>query len=109
MTIAIDYDDTYTRDPDLWDDFITAAHNGGHLVICVTNRPWAPNTSKHERVPCVIKRDLKLDPIPVICAGDKFKVDAAREAGYSVHVWIDDTPGSIDDTPGSVSQTVQLP
>ena len=106
MTIALDYDNTYTRDPDLWDRFITDCGRNGHLVICVTNRPWAPNTTKTERVPCVIMKDeegtLSFEPIPIICAGDQFKLDAARAAGYSVAIWIDDMPGTI-------SQSVLLP
>ena len=94
MTISLDYDQTYTRDPDLWDGFIASAQSRGHQVICVTNRPWAPNTTKPERLP--------FPAIPIICAGDQFKSDAARAAGYTVGIWIDDMPGTI-------SQSVLLP
>ena len=92
MLIALDYDQTYTRDPDYWDAVIALGVMGGHQFICVTNRPWPPGETKPERVP----------KIPIICAGDQFKSDAAREAGYTVSVWIDDMPGSI-------SQSLILP
>src|ERR1700722_1875454 len=99
MIIALDYDGTYTRDPDLWDAFIDAAQERGHTVICVTNRPWAPNTTKIERVPSSIQKDeegtMSRCPISIICAGDRFKLDAARDAGYNVSIWIDDMPGTI--------------
>lgn len=39
-TIAIDYDDTYTLDPDLWDAWIAIAKHRGHTVVCVTARPF---------------------------------------------------------------------
>lgn len=109
MTIALDYDGTYTRDPDLWDRFISEARSHGHSVICVTNRPWAPNTTKTERVPSFTVTtggfegvDSYDQPIPIICAGDRFKLDAARDAGYTVAIWIDDMPSTI-------SQSVLLP
>jgi hypothetical protein len=91
MVISLDYDSTYTRDPDLWDSFIIAAKSRGHTVICVTNRPWAPGTTKQERVPS--------PEIPFICAGDKFKDEAARAAGHKVAIWIDDMPATISQIP----------
>lgn len=39
MTVfALDYDGTYTRDPELWDSWIKLATSRGHLVLCVTMR-----------------------------------------------------------------------
>ncbi len=38
MIICIDYDDTYTRDPSLWDSFISNVKHRNHTVICVTMR-----------------------------------------------------------------------
>jgi hypothetical protein len=108
MTIALDYDGTYTRDPDLWDRFITDCSKSGHLVICVTQRTenTRPGRRRDERVPRLRISDeegtITLEPIPIICAGDQFKLDAARAAGYSVAIWIDDMPATI-------SQSVLLP
>jgi hypothetical protein len=38
MNIAVDFDDTYTRDPQMWDAFIGLALKNGHNVYCVTAR-----------------------------------------------------------------------
>ncbi len=86
MLIALDYDQTYTRDPDFWDIVISAGRARGHEFVCVTQRPHPPGSTRSERVP----------PIPVVCAGEEFKEDAARRAGYRVHVWIDDMPSTIN-------------
>jgi len=39
MQIALDYDDTYTKDPSLWVKFIDNARDNGHTVVIVTARP----------------------------------------------------------------------
>ncbi len=33
LTIAIDYDDTYTADPVFWDKFIQLAQNHNHKML----------------------------------------------------------------------------
>lgn len=38
MLICIDFDDTYTKDPVLWNEFILLAKSRGHRVICCTMR-----------------------------------------------------------------------
>ena len=38
MLIAIDFDDTYTKDPYLWNDFLKKCKLRNHEVICVTMR-----------------------------------------------------------------------
>ena len=38
MKIALDYDGTYTKDPQLWDQFIALARKREHEVIIVTQR-----------------------------------------------------------------------
>ncbi len=98
MLLALDYDHTYTADPDFWDSVLILGMSRGHRFICVTQRPWPPSASsgqgrKAERLPS--------PAIPIICAGDQFKIDAAREAGYSkVHVWIDDAPETVSQCTG---------
>lgn len=87
MLIAIDYDQTYTRDPDFWDSVIASGVSRGHRFVCVTNRTYAPGSTKPERTPS--------PAIPVVCAGHEMKQEAAIRAGFNVHVWIDDTPASI--------------
>jgi hypothetical protein len=103
MTISLDYDATYTRDPDLWDEFITNAKKRGHLVICTTNRATRPSYGgRPEPEPSALVRDaegtIRREPIPVIMAGHDFKQSAAEKAGYHVSIWIDDLPISVQDS-----------
>jgi hypothetical protein len=76
MKIALDYDGTYTADPELWDDFIDAAMNRGHEVAIVTKRP--------NRAGAPTRRD-----IPKI-----FTNRMAKAAYYAADVWIDDDQAS---------------
>ena len=85
MLIAIDYDFTYSEDPDAWDAMIASFRARGHTFVCVTGRHCPPDPVRERQI-----------PMPVICAPDGFKADAARKAGYKVDVWIDDMPGTIE-------------
>lgn len=38
ITFGLDYDDTFTADPDLWRQFVSDALRRGHAVVCVTGR-----------------------------------------------------------------------
>lgn len=38
MIIALDFDDTHTKDPALWNRFIDDAHRSGHRVVIATMR-----------------------------------------------------------------------
>ena len=87
LTIAIDYDATFTADPLLWRQFISDAQRRGHVVICVTARRTPPDFDREPRLP---------ESVRVICAGDEFKRDAAAKAGHAVNIWIDDMPGMIE-------------
>lgn len=82
MIIAIDWDKTITADLVLFQAFVELANQRGHKAIVVTGR------HAHDPIeaPFVIE---------VIYAGDKWKHDAAAEAGYVVDIWIDDCPGMI--------------
>ena len=86
LLFGLDYDDTYTADPVLWDQFIALARARGHEVVCVTGRREPPGP--HERrIPC-----------EVVCAGSEYKRHAAAKAGHAVHIWIDDMPEMIAPT-----------
>ena len=83
MIIAIDYDNTYTMDPALWDNFITTAKEIGHTVICVTARPEIMGQ-------VVINSVGKL--VQVVFAGGEWNREMDLKSGYKVDVWIDDMP-----------------
>lgn len=88
MIIAVDYDNTYTADPELWDDFIKSAIVKGHTVICVTART--------ENIGEPVKESIG-QLVPVIFTGGQPKRAASLKRGYKVDVWIDDMPQIIDD------------
>ena len=83
MNIAIDYDDTYTKDPSLWSMFIKQAQANGHKVYCITKR--------YEELAQDIKEQLDIQ----IIFAEKSKLEAAHSNALRIDVWIDDKPQSI--------------
>lgn len=84
MLIAIDYDNTYTLDPDFWDSFLENARKSHHNVICVTRRFQSKGKKVYKAL------DGKVDD--VIFCNHRPKIDVTRELGIYVDVWIDDSP-----------------
>lgn len=87
MLISIDYDDTFTADPDFWREFIERAKAHGHAVVCVTAR-WDGPGNRAELA-------AAMPGIPVVFSDQRCKRDASEEAGHLVDVWIDDLPEAI--------------
>lgn len=73
MLIALDYDNTYTVDPKLWNRFIHDAEANGHVVKIVTMR------YPHE---AIINA-----PCDVIYTSRQ-----AKAKTFKADVWIDDSP-----------------
>jgi hypothetical protein len=94
MQIAIDFDDTFTRDPEGWLEVISLLQGRGHSVVCITLRSDLGFMGQE-----VTKQLEHIIPI-VFCHG-KLKRKVALEAGYKIDVWIDDMPGLIDE-PGFI-------
>lgn len=88
MTIALDYDGTWTADPELWHDFTRKAIDRGHTVIIVTGRTYRHEDLLQQRLP---------KWIPIVYAGTRLKEKAAQASGYNVDIWIDDNPGMIQE------------
>lgn len=84
MLLALDYDETYTEDPEFWDLVIGLAVTRGHSVICATMR------HEHEGEEIVSNLGHKVERI--IFTGRKAKHRFVQEAGYYPSVWIDDSP-----------------
>lgn len=80
MKIALDYDGTYTEDPELWDRFIEMAIERGHDVTVVTmrNEDIAP-----------ITHDVEADIIYTSLHG---KQEYCERDGEHFDIWIDDNP-----------------
>jgi Asp/Glu/hydantoin racemase len=83
MKIAIDYDDTYTLDPEGWELFICLMQGRGHEVVCIT-----------KRYKTLLQEVIDTVSVPVIGAS-RSKMEAARMSGHKVDVWIDDKPETI--------------
>ena len=84
MLIALDYDGTYTLDPNLWDAFILLAKQNNHSVICVTMR------YEDESEDVINNLSSKVDKIIFTCR--KAKLKFIEDLGYKPDIWIDDMP-----------------
>jgi acid phosphatase class B len=84
MVLSLDFDETYTRDPLLWDNFIKMARHRGHKVYVVTMR--------YERESLQVTDALKDKVDGIFFTGRKAKYDFMIEQGIIVNVWVDDMP-----------------
>jgi len=92
MIIAIDYDDTYTKDPLMWNWFIENARERGHTVWCITARDdqWIDEVEN--------TIGLVLEPNHIIATANMSKKKYVHENyDFYVDVWIDDTPEAVVD------------
>lgn len=80
MKIALDYDQTFTADRDLWIPFVALAQMRGHEVAFVTFRPPAFGNDD-------IEADAKRLGIPVVYSAGRQKSHC-----HDADVWIDDMP-----------------
>lgn len=94
MIIAIDFDETYTRDPALWDALLSAALVRGHRVFCVSAR--------HDRQMGEVRDTIGLLIGPEACfgtGGAPKRRFMAEVADTYIDVWIDDAPESVVEIP----------
>ena len=89
LTIAIDYDDTFSADPSLWREFVKIAtgRRYGHRCVLVTNRTEDMGNDVRAEVG---------DLMPIVFAGVFSKRSMAALVGYNVDIWIDDSPELIE-------------
>jgi len=88
LTIAIDFDNTYTADVKMWKSVIEVMQSAGHRVICVSARR---NEFSHRRE---LTESLP-DGVDVLLSYGTPKRMFAESHGYQVDIWIDDTPEAI--------------
>lgn len=86
MLLALDYDDTYTRDPEFWNTFIELVKKRGHSVICATMRADVPHEADE------VREALGKRVEAIVFTNRKAKHIAVHAAGYMPSVWIDDNP-----------------
>lgn len=84
LLFALDFDGTYSEDPELWQAFISLARARGHRVMCVTQR------YEHEREQ--IERQLTGKVDRIVYTGRKAKARHMQFLGHTPDVWIDDLP-----------------
>lgn len=89
MIFALDFDGTFTADPELWTDWIRVAEYRGHTVFCVTFRPLNHMQKVYDTIGSVI------DPSRCISTGGMYKKQYTEQNGIHVDVWIDDNPEMI--------------
>lgn len=85
MVIALDYDGTYTLDPEFWFSFIQKCRDLGHTIIIATQR--------------TVERPVEIklpELIPVVYCGGLTKREACRKVGFDPQIWIDDNPSVVD-------------
>jgi len=83
--IAIDFDETFTADPELWQNFIRDAHARGHRVYCVTCRRDTPENREIVRIPDLpAYRHYFTSLAP--------KRWFMEQRGIQIDIWIDDQP-----------------
>ena len=80
-TVALDYDGTYTSDPQIWGQIVGLLKRAGFEVICISSR-----------FPNVPIQDM---PVPRYYTCGQQKWEFAQERGLKVDIWIDDIPSCI--------------
>jgi hypothetical protein len=88
MIIALDFDDTYTADAKLWEQFISLAESAGHRVVMVTCR----RDTDENREECLIQ---SLPTHAHYFTGLSPKRWFMEQRGVKVDIWVDDMPESI--------------
>lgn len=84
MNISLDYDDTYTRDPVLFNTVIRLMSSRGHKVYCVTMRTPEEGAEVHANLSGLVHG--------IIFTSRKAKKEFCFNMGININVWIDDSP-----------------
>lgn len=83
LTIAIDYDNTFSALPDVFVQFIKLVQQQGHNCIIVTARSEQWVHEVHQAIG---------DLIPIYCTNRTSKRAYMDNLGVVVDIWIDDAP-----------------
>jgi hypothetical protein len=86
MLIGLDFDNTYTRDPEAWNTFIRYFTGRGHTVYCTTFRYPEQSEQVYQTIGEIIGRDR--------CYFTSYtaKHPFMLAQGIYIDVWIDDMP-----------------
>lgn len=86
MNIALDFDDTFTRDPDFWLKFVLMCRMSGHTLYCVTARGSQSSQEVFDQLGQYIGNDH------CYFTNMQAKKPYMFRQGISIDVWIDDNP-----------------
>ena len=89
MTISIDYDKTFSSDPEMWGQFAKSSAASGNQVVMISRRP---DTEQDRNEITAALGDYASSFSSVLLVGEQFKDAAAKAAGINVDVWVDDSP-----------------
>jgi hypothetical protein len=89
MNISLDYDGTYTRDPDFWNAVVASAMMRGHIVYVVTFRTPEQGVEVLNSIGKIVGKDH------VYFTSMQSKRNYMEKNGISIDVWIDDMPDCI--------------
>lgn len=84
MKIALDFDGTFTEEPDLWVDFIRAFQSKGHKIYIVTFRSPHQRHEAMDYLNVLGVRTIFTDRTP--------KKKYCDKHGIKIDIWIDDQP-----------------
>jgi hypothetical protein len=91
LTIAIDYDNTFTADPAMFANFVEQAKSFGYAVYCVTARR---NTEENvDEINAAFSHWCC--QMPIIFTELASKTEAMKKRGIEVDIWIDDDPHTL--------------
>ena len=93
MTISIDFDETFSKDPVMWGEFAMKADAQGNTVYMITRREDTPENQAEIEATIGQYADAFTDVLLIGAAMQK--EDGAKAAGIAVDVWIDDSPETI--------------
>jgi acid phosphatase class B len=90
MNIGLDFDDTYTRDPAMWDMLVPLMQARGHIVYCVTGR------TPEESTPVLSTLGKIVGVNNCYFTSRQSKKNYMYTHYIRIDVWIDDNPILID-------------
>ena len=87
VSVALDFDDTYTKDPKTWQKLVAVMKGAGWDVRIVTFRDDVGGYNNHD-----IKAAASIMNLPIIFTAGKQKSVACHKVGFNPSFWIDDLP-----------------
>ena len=92
MNIAVDYDETWTADPETFAKIVTLFQQQGHSVAIVTLRDQTTRSCVEIRGSLMKHLPRMHGEVPIIFSNGHWKTEATKAAEFPVDVWIDDSP-----------------